>query len=161
MSFHSIALAFSTKHYFSGPLYAPEFVVVQHRWVKSFTRPARGTEPARTYYYFKRQNCPTIRLPGEPGSPEFESSYNEAVAATAAGKEEIREVRVRAGMRPSPRSRQQMSPLTQALWNWATKKPITQDEAEALAQLFRVPLEMITRDRTILPSTKNSGCVQK
>jgi hypothetical protein len=138
MSFHSIALAFSTKHYFSGPLYAPEFVVVQHRWVKSFTRPARGTEPARTYYYFKRQNCPTIRLPGEPGSPEFESSYNEAVAATAAGKEEIREVRVRAGMRPSPRSRQQMSPLTQALWNWATKKPITQDEAEALAQLFRV-----------------------
>jgi len=93
-------------------------------------------------------------LSGEPGSPEFESSYNQAVAATTAGEGAIRKVRVKAGMRPSPRSSQRMSPSAQALWNWATKKPITQDEAEALAQLFRMPLEMITRDRIILPSSK-------
>src|SRR2546430_1827158 len=116
-------------HYFWTAVCARS-LLVHRRWVRSFTRPGPGKGPARTYYYFRRPNFPAIRLSGEPGSPEFESSYNQAVAATTAGEGAIRKVRVKAGMRPSPRSSQRMSPSAQALWNWATKKPITQDEAE-------------------------------
>ena len=56
------------------------------RWVVKFTR------YDRTYYYFRRRPWPEVRIPGEPGSPQFEACYQSLLAAsTAAEVERIRD----------------------------------------------------------------------
>jgi hypothetical protein len=48
------------------------------------------------------------------------------------------------------RSRRPDSPITQAVWLWATQKPITQAQATLVAQRLGTSIEDITRDREIV-----------
>ena len=50
------------------------------RWVVKVTR------YDRTYYYFRRKPWPEARIPGEPGSPEFETCYQSLLAASTAAE---------------------------------------------------------------------------
>ena len=105
----------------------------------------RTQNRGRTYYYFRRRPFPIVRLPSEPGSMPFTTAYNSALKAT--GQEEF--VALRKHMQKQ-RSRRPDSPITQAVWSWATRKPITQAQATVVAQLFDVSIEDITRDREIV-----------
>lgn len=63
-------------------------VEVELRWVH-----AKRNRHGKWRYYYRRQGYPRIRLPGEPGSPQFLEAYNAAgkvekpVAAPVAGRE--------------------------------------------------------------------------
>jgi hypothetical protein len=48
------------------------------------------------------------------------------------------------------RSRRPDSPITQAVWLWANRKPITLAQATLVAQRFGVSIEDVTRDREIV-----------
>ena len=48
------------------------------------------------------------------------------------------------------RSRWPASPIAQALWLWANRKPITLEQATMVAKLFGVSVDEITRDREIV-----------
>jgi hypothetical protein len=99
----------------------------------------------RTYYYFRRRPFPIVRLPGELGSALFTDTYTAALRATnlegfTALRKHMQE----------QRSRRPDSPSTQAVWLWATRKPITLGQAALVAQRFGVSIEDITRDREIV-----------
>jgi hypothetical protein len=107
----------------------------------------------RTFYYFRRRPFPIVRLPGELGSVLFTNTYTAALRATnleefTALRKHMREQRLR---RPD-------SPIAEAVWLWATRKPITLAQAARLAQCFGVSIEDITRDREIVRNNpKNEG----
>jgi hypothetical protein len=105
----------------------------------------RTQRGGRTYYYFRRRPFPIVRLPGEPGSAFFTDTYTGALRATnlegfTALRKHMQE----------QRSRRPDSPSTQAVWLWATRKPITLGQAALVAQRFGVSIEDITRDREIV-----------
>jgi hypothetical protein len=92
-----------------------------------------------TYYYFRRRPFPIVRLPGEPGSVLFTDTYTAALRATnlegfAALRKRMRE----------RRSRRPDSPITEAVWLWANRKPFTLEQATMVAQLFAVCVDEIT-----------------
>lgn len=44
----------------------------------------RQVVKGRSYYRFRRSGCPDVRLPGEPGTPQFEAAYSSlAMAGTS------------------------------------------------------------------------------
>jgi hypothetical protein len=105
----------------------------------------RTQRGGRTYYYFRRRPFPIVRLPGEPGSAFFTDTYTGALRATnlegfTALRKHMQE----------QRSRRPDSPSTQAVWLWATRKPITLGQAALVAQRFGVSIEDITRDREMV-----------
>ena len=105
----------------------------------------RTQSRGRAYYYFRRRPFPIVRLPGEPGSVLFTDTYTAALGATnlegfTALRKHMQE----------KRSRRPDSPITQALWLWANRKPITLEQATMAAKLFGVSVDEITRDREIV-----------
>ena len=105
----------------------------------------RTRNKGRTYYYFRRRSFPIVRLPGEPGSVLFTDTYTAALRATnLEGFTALRK------HMQGQRSRRPDSPITQAVWLWATRKPITLGQAALVAQRFGVSIEDITRDREIV-----------
>jgi hypothetical protein len=105
----------------------------------------RTQRGGRTYYYFRRRPFPIVRLPGEPGSAFFTDTYTGALRATnlegfTALRKHMQE----------QRSRRPDSPSTQAVWLWATRKPITLGQAALVARCLGASIEDITRDREIV-----------
>ena len=98
-----------------------------------------------TYYYFRRRSFPIVRLPGELGSVLFTNVYTAALRAT--NLEEF--MALRKDMQKQ-RSRRPDSPLTQAVWSWANRKPITLEQATMAAKLFGVSVDEMTRDRELV-----------
>src|SRR5512132_3500076 len=99
----------------------------------------------RTYYYFRRRPFPIVRLPDEPGSVLFTNTYTAALRAT--NLEEFTALRKHM---QEQRSRRPDSPITEAVWLWATRTPITLAQATLVAQCLGTSIEDITRDREIV-----------
>ena len=99
----------------------------------------------RTYYYFRRQPFPIVRLPGEPGSVLFTDTYAAALRAT--NLEGFTALRKQMHEKRSCRFE---LPTTQAVWSWANRKPMTLEQATMVAKLFAVSVDEITRDREIV-----------
>jgi hypothetical protein len=85
-----------------------------------------------------------VRLPGELGSVLFTDTYIAALRAT--NLEEFTALRKHM---PEHRLRQ-LDSLTQAVWLWANRKPISLAQATLVAQRFGVTIEDITRDREVV-----------
>ena len=105
----------------------------------------RTQRRGRTYYYFRRRPFPIVRLPGELGSVLFSDAYTAALRATVL--EEFTALRKHMQKRPS---RRPDLPITEAVWLWANRKPITLAHATLVAQRFGVSIDEITRDREIV-----------
>ena len=73
------------------------------------------------------------------------NTYTAALRAT--NLEEFTALRKHMQKRPS---RRPDSPITQAVWLWATREPITVAQATLVAQRFGVSIEDIARDREIV-----------
>jgi hypothetical protein len=110
----------------------------------------------RTFYYFRRRPFPIVRLPGELGSVLFTNTYTAALRATnleefTALRKHMREQRLR---RPD-------SPSTNAIMLWASRKPITLEQATMVAKRFGVSVDEITRDREIVSELIAASCAAK
>ena len=75
----------------------------------------------------------------------FTDTYTAALRATAL--EEFTALRKHMQKK---RSRRPDSPITEAVWLWANRKPITLEQATMVAKLFGVSVDEITRDREIV-----------
>lgn len=53
---------------------------IRLRYVHEYVAPGNG----KTYRYFRRPGCPIIRLPGIPGSREFNAAYEDAIGSKPA-----------------------------------------------------------------------------
>ena len=114
--------------------------------VTAFRFVTRTRSKGRTYYYFRRRPFPIVRLPGEPGSVIFTTVYEAALEART--RDELMALRTHM---PKPRCQELLSPGANAIMLWASRKPITLEQATMLAKRFDVSIEDITRDREIVP----------
>ncbi|MET0720952.1 MAG: hypothetical protein ABWY64_08975, partial [Tardiphaga sp.] len=92
-----------------------------------------------------RRHFPIVRLPGEPGSVIFSTVYEAALEARTC--DELMALRTHM---PKPRRQVLLSPSTNAIMLWASRKPITLEQATMVAQRLGVSIEDITRDREIV-----------
>jgi hypothetical protein len=115
--------------------------------VTAFHYVTRTRIKGRTYYYFRRRSFPIVRLPGEPGSVIFTTVYEAALEART--RDELMALRTHM---PKRRQRREElhSPTTNAIMLWASRKPITLEQATMVAKLFGVSVDEITRDREIV-----------
>jgi hypothetical protein len=114
--------------------------------VTAFCYVVRTRSKGRTYYYFRRgRPFPLVRLPGEPGSVIFTTVYEAALKART--RDELMALRTHM---PKPRRQVLLSPSTNAIMLWASRKPITLEQATMVAQRLGVSIEDITRDREIV-----------
>ena len=96
----------------------------------------------RTYYYFRRGPWPEVRIPGEPGSPQFEACYQSLLAAsTAAEVERIRD-------RTTKKLRKRHDYFgANAIMAWAKKQPLTLKQAQHVHRVLGIPLdELLQRE---------------
>jgi hypothetical protein len=115
--------------------------------VTAFRFVRRTRDRGRTYYYFRRGPFPSVRLPGEPGSVIFTTVYEAALEART--RDEI--MALRTHMQKQRQRREALhSQTTNAIMLWASRKPITLEQATMVAKLFGVSVDEITRDREIV-----------
>jgi hypothetical protein len=106
-------------------------------WVKSHQ--AAG----QTYHYFRRPGFPTVRLPGEPGSPKFVAIYEAALNATTPAA--FRKLRIKAGMRPQANRRHRWR-NGNAIIAWAEGRDLlTPEQANLLSEALGIPVENVLR----------------
>jgi hypothetical protein len=121
--------------------------------VTAFRYVMRTRNKGRTYYYFRRRTFPIVRLPGEPGSVIFTAVYEAALEARTC--DELMALRTH-----MPKQRQRCeelhSPSTNAIMLWASRKPITLEQATMVAKRFGVSVDEITRNREIVPKLNES-----
>jgi hypothetical protein len=98
------------------------------------------------YYYFRRRNYPIVRLPGEPGSPEFIAAYKAALRATSLKQFHV----LREHMRRQ-RQHRKMSPTAKAILIWAERREITLEQANLVARALGCSVADILRGREIVP----------
>ena len=117
--------------------------------VTAFRYVTRTRTKGRTYYYFRRRSFPIVRLPGEPGSVIFTTIYEAALEART--RDELTALRTHTHMPKRRQRRKELhSPSTNAIMLWASRKPITLEQATMVAKLFGVSVDEITRDREIV-----------
>jgi hypothetical protein len=110
----------------------------------------------RTFYYFRRRPFPIVRLPGELGSVLFTNTYTAALRAT--NLEEFTALRKQM---QKQRPRRPDSPSTNAIMLWASRNPITLEQATMVAKRFGVSVDEITRDREIVSELIAASCAAK
>jgi len=105
-------------------------------WVKSHK--AAG----QTYHYFRRPGFPTVRLPGEPGSPKFLAIYEVALNATTPA--EFRKLRIKAGMRPQAIRRHRWR-NGETILAWAEGHELTREQANLVSEALGISVENVLR----------------
>ena len=103
------------------------------RWVVKFTR------YDRTYYYFRRGSWPEVRIPGEPGSPQFEACYQSLLAASTATEVE----RIRDRTTKQHKRRDYFG--ANAIMAWAKKQPLTLEQAQHVHRVLGIPLDELLK----------------
>lgn len=97
----------------------------------------------RPYYYFRRRNLLiNVRLP-DPDSPEFDAAYERAVAASTL--EDVLALRAEMNMMPIKRKSVKVNEITQAIMDWAERKPLSERQVELLQEC---PLKL-TREEAL------------
>jgi integrase len=115
-------------------------------------------QDGRPYFYFRRRGCPSVRLPGLPGSPEFMEAYRAAFAGAPLPKS-VSATRILAGSfaelvanyYASP-TFLELSPRTQTIYRRAIDKLRTDYGNNALSAFDQSAVLSVLNDRTTAAS---------
>jgi hypothetical protein len=97
-----------------------------------------------TYYYCRRPGFPIVRMPGEPGSPEFVATHEAILQATTPG--EVQDIRTKTGTRDKGKRRELST--ADAIIAWAEHKPLTPEQIVLVSQALGAPVDYVLRRPT-------------